>query len=343
MTNFFEPRLNTWLEARGEESDVVLSSRVRIARNLPNKVFPVYLQKEQTIDSVFGSLDESFQLLKLNDMQMLEKALLVEKHFISPYLMSKSEHGAVAINEKQNLSIMINEEDHIRIQSMVSGLNLEEALEKALQVENAMEAKLGFAYDEQFGYLTSCVTNVGTGLRASAMAHLPGLVTTKQIKKMIEAIRHLGFVVRGMYGEGSLPSSNIFQISNQVTLGKTELEIIEDLTEIVMQVIMQERVARTMLKQKYHIALEDRIFRAYGLLENCRMITEAESSDAISDLRLGVELGYLEHITREKVNELVIFSQPAFLRQAAGHDLNDFEEKVIRARVIRDLLEKNES
>lgn len=343
MTDLFETRLSSWLAGQGNESDVVLSSRIRIARNLPNKVFPVHLQKNKTIDQVFESLNDNFQLFKMNELKVLDKALLMEKHFISPYLMRKSEYGAVAINNQQNLSIMINEEDHIRIQSMASGLDLQTALNEALQVEKDMEEKLEFAYDEQFGYLTSCITNVGTGLRASAMVHLPGLVMTKQVKKMLEAIRDLGFVVRGIYGEGSLPSSNIFQISNQITLGKTEVEIVEDLTEIVMQVIMQERIARTMLKQKYHIALEDRIFRAYGLLENCRMITEDESSDAISDLRLGIELGYLEHITRQKVNELVIFTQPAFLEKVAGHNLNQLEEKVIRARVIRNLLITEES
>lgn len=197
---------------------------------------------------------------------------------------------------------------------------------------------LVYAFDKEFGYLTSCVTNIGTGMRASVMVHLPGLVTTKRIKSVIEAIRSLGFVVRGIYGEGSMPASNIFQVSNQVTLGKTEAEIVEDLTQVMEQIIMQERVARTTLKQKFHIALEDRVFRSYGLLMNCRIISMKEAADAISDIRLGVELGFFEHISRQKMNELVLFSQPAFLRREAGRDMDELEEKVIRAKVIREIL-----
>lgn len=339
--NVFEPRLSSWLENEGDDDDVVLSSRIRLARNLKGELFPIYEQKEEIVNSIANIFDDNFTLFKMNVISKLEKALLVEKHLISPYLMKKSQHGAVFLNEEENVSIMLNEEDHLRIQCMTPGLRLFDALEAALQIDNYVEQKLTYAFDKQFGYLTSCVTNIGTGMRASVMVHLPGLVTTKRIKNVIEAIRSLGFVVRGIYGEGSMPASNIFQVSNQVTLGKTEIEIVEDLTQVMEQIIMQERVARTTLKQKFHIALEDRVFRSYGLLRNCRIISIREAADAISDIRLGVELGFFEHISRQKMNELILFSQPAFLRREAGRDMDELEEKVIRAKVIREILGDN--
>ncbi len=248
--NVFEPRLSSWLENAGDDDDVVLSSRIRLARNLKDEQFPVYEQKEEIVDNIAEVFDDNFTLIKMNQISLLQKALLVEKHLISPYMMNKSEYGAVLLNEEENVSIMLNEEDHLRIQCMTPGLRLFDALEAALQIDGYVEEKLSYAFDKEFGYLTSCVTNIGTGMRASVMVHLPGLVTTKRIKSVIEAIRSLGFVVRGIYGEGSMPASNIFQVSNQVTLGKTETEIVEDLTQVMEQIIMQERVARTTIKQK---------------------------------------------------------------------------------------------
>ncbi|WP_240422340.1 protein arginine kinase [Listeria costaricensis] len=331
-------RLSSWLAEDGDDCDVVISSRVRLARNIAGQPFPVYAQNAEIIERVSRVFPSGFLRMDMQDLTGLERALLVEKHLISPYLMSKSLQGAVLINEAEDVSIMINEEDHLRIQAMAAGLNLFKVLEGALEMDRKIEQEIPLAFDQQLGYLTSCMTNIGTGLRASVMVHLPGLVQTKRIRKMIEAIRSVGFVVRGMYGEGSRPASDIFQISNQLTLGKTEEEIVEDLTQVIEQLIMQERVARTSLKQKFHILLEDRLFRAYGLLKNSRVISAGESADAISDLRLGIELGYFEHIPREKMNELVLFSQPAFLRMAAEKDMSELEEKVIRASVIRTIL-----
>ncbi|WP_088811020.1 MULTISPECIES: protein arginine kinase [Listeria] len=333
------PVLSSWLDLDGDDSDVVMSSRIRIARNLAEEKFPAAFESEALISQVAGVLDDDYALFKMADLSLLERALLVEKHLISPYLMNKSKLGAVFINEAENTSVMINEEDHLRIQCMEPGLRLFDALERAMRIESEVEDVVPFAFNPELGFLTSCVTNVGTGLRASVMVHLPGLVLTKRFGKMAEAIRSVGFVVRGIYGEGSGSLGHIFQISNQVTLGKTEEEIVMDLTQMMEQVIMQERVSRTHLKQKFHITLEDRIFRSFGLLKNARMLTMLESASAISDLHLGMELGIFEHITRQKINELILFSQPAFLRRAAGQDMLELEEKVIRASVIRDILQ----
>ncbi|EUJ26579.1 ATP:guanido phosphotransferase [Listeria floridensis FSL S10-1187] len=340
QNHLFLPVLSSWLSKDGDDSDVVISSRVRVARNFDQEEFPFYRQSSKVVERLRELLDDSFLLVQMQDLSILDRALLVEKHLISPYLMNESEHGAVFVNPSENISIMANEEDHLRIQCLEPGLRLFDALDKALMLERSIEEKQPFAFHEVYGYLTSCVTNVGTGLRASVMVHLPGLVATKRLRKVVEAIRSIGFTVRGIYGEGSRALSNVFQISNQVTLGKTEEEIVSDLTQIMEQIIMQERVSRTNLKQKLHIALEDRVYRAYGMLKNSRVISVQESSQAISDLHLGIELGYFEHISRQKINELLIFSQPAFLRKARGQDMNELEEKVIRASVIRDILEE---
>lgn len=336
--HLFEPVLSSWLKLDGPESDVVISSRVRLARNFKDWNFSgAGLELLERVREVFG--DEEFPLLEMGDLSLLQRGMLVERHLISPEMMRRHEFGAVMISQDEKASVMFNEEDHIRIQCMAPGLQLEQVLDAAFKLDDAFEGKMPYAFDKRLGYLTTCVTNVGTGLRASVMVHLPGLVATKQLQKTIEAIRRYGFVVRGMYGEGSRPASNIFQISNQVTLGKTELEIVQDLSDVMEQVIMQERVCRTKLKQKFHIVMEDRIFRAYGMLKYSRILAQKEAADAISDLRLGVQMGYVEHIPSQKVNELILFSQPAFLRKFAQRDMNELEEKVIRAAAIREILD----
>ncbi|MBC1566560.1 protein arginine kinase [Listeria booriae] len=337
--NLFKPVLSSWLEQDGPQSDVVISSRVRLARNFKDWNFSgAGVELFARVREEFGTRD-GFSFLAMGDLSVLERGMLVERHLISPEMMRRQDFGAVMVSDDERASVMFNEEDHIRIQCMAPGLQLEQVLNEAFVLDDELEINMPYAFDERLGYLTTCVTNVGTGLRASVMVHLPGLVATKQLQKTVEAIRRYGFVVRGMYGEGSRPASNIFQISNQVTLGKTELEIVQDLSDVMEQVIMQERVCRTKLKQTFHIAMEDRIFRAYGVLKHSRILAQKEAADAISDLRLGIQMGYVEHIPSQKVNELILFSQPAFLRRFAQRDMNELEEKVIRAAAIREILD----
>ena len=227
--------LSSWMNEGGPSSDIVLSTRIRLARNLREYTFPPLLKKEEAAE-MFEMLENKlenlmpdipFEYLRMSEMQPLEKRVLVEKHLISPNLAQSAASGACLLSEDEKISIMINEEDHLRIQCIVSGFQLNEALVMANRIDDLLESQVDYAFDERFGYLTSCPTNAGTGLRASVMVHLPGLVLTKQINRIIPAINQLGLVVRGIYGEGSAALGNIFQISNQITLGKSEEEIVE--------------------------------------------------------------------------------------------------------------------
>lgn len=348
IERFLNQAVSSWMSAEGPDSDIVLSSRIRLARNISNYKFPTLFSSEEAkkiIDKVYnGVRDESFsgignlELLLVDNLQPLQKRVLVEKHLISPNLAENATHGAVLLSENEELSIMINEEDHIRIQCLYPGLQISEALKTANAIDDVIEEHLDYAFDEKIGYLTSCPTNVGTGLRASVMMHLPGLVLTQQINGIIPAINRLGLVVRGIYGEGSEALGNVFQVSNQITLGKSEEDIVEELQSITSQLIAQERKARETLAKTSNIQLEDRVFRSYGILSNCRIIESKEAASCLSDVRLGIDMGYIENISRNILNELMIITQPGFLQQYAGGPLRPDERDVRRATLIRERL-----
>lgn len=268
----------------------------------------------------------------------MKKRVLVEKHLISPHLAENAVHGAVLLSGNEEISIMINEEDHIRIQCLFPGFQLTEALKAANEIDDWLEEYVNYAFDEKFGYLTSCPTNAGTGLRASVMMHLPGLVLTQQMNRIVPAINQLGLVVRGIYGEGSEALGNIFQISNQITLGKSEDDIVDDLKSVVGQIISQERSAREALAKTSNIQLEDRVFRSYGTLANSRIIETKEAARCLSDLRLGIDMGYIKNISKSILNELMILTQPGFLQQYAGGPLRPNERDIRRAALIRERL-----
>ncbi|MCL6572862.1 MAG: protein arginine kinase, partial [Bacillus sp. (in: Bacteria)] len=257
-------------------------------------------------------------------------------HLISPHLAEESPYGAVLLTENEEVSIMINEEDHIRIQCLFPGLQLSVALDTANEIDDWLESNIQYAFDEKLGYLTSCPTNVGTGLRASVMMHLPGLILTQQINRIIPAINQLGLVVRGIYGEGSEALGNIFQISNQITLGKSEEDICRDLKGVVSQLISQERSARVALRKTSNIQLEDRVNRSLGVLSNSRIIESKEAARCLSDVRLGIDMGYIDNMSKTILNELMILTQPGFLQQYAGGPLRPFERDIRRASLIRD-------
>lgn len=355
LEHFVQNALSSWMNCEGPETDIVMSSRVRLARNFNDYTFPTLFSHEvakEVIDLVKKRNETEvneeigkLEMLEMGQLQPLEKQVLVEKHLISPQLIEETRQGACLLSENEVISIMVNEEDHLRIQCLMSGLQLKEALQLANVVDDWMEEEIDYAYDEERGYLTSCPTNVGTGLRASVMMHLPGLVLTQQLNQIIPAINQLGLVVRGMYGEGSQALGNIFQISNQITLGKSEKDIVEDLIGVVQQIIAQERAAREALVKTSHIQLEDRIFRSYGILSNARIIETKEASTCISDVRLGIDLGFIENISKSILNELMILTQPGFLQKYAGGPLRPFERDVRRAALIRERLnlDKNEN
>ncbi|MFP5115666.1 protein arginine kinase [Bacillaceae bacterium C204] len=346
LERFLNQAVSSWMSSEGPDSDIVLSSRIRLARNFDAYKFPTLFSHEEAkmiIEKTEEIINQSsiqkfgqLELLKIDELQPLQKRVLVEKHLISPNLAEDSPYGAVLLTENEEVSIMINEEDHIRIQCLFPGLQLSEALDAANEIDDWLESNIQYAFDEKHGYLTSCPTNVGTGLRASVMMHLPGLILTQQINRIIPAINQLGLVVRGIYGEGSEALGNIFQISNQITLGKSEEDICRDLKGVVSQLISQERSAREALRKTSNIQLEDRVFRSLGVLSNSRIIETKEAARCLSDVRLGIDMGYIENMPKTILNELMILTQPGFLQQYAGGSLRPHERDIRRAALIRE-------
>jgi protein arginine kinase len=346
LERFLNQAVSSWMSAEGPDSDIVLSSRIRLARNIDQVKFPIAFSNEeanQVIEMIRNRMrDQGFskagamELLIMENLQPLQKRVLVEKHLISPNLAEGSSHGACLLSENEEVSIMLNEEDHIRIQVLFPGFQIKEALEMANEIDDWIEDYVDYAYDETVGYLTSCPTNVGTGLRASVMMHLPGLVLTNQMNRIIPAINQLGLVVRGIYGEGSEALGNIFQVSNQMTLGKSEIEIIEDLMSVVSQIIAQERNSREALRKTSDIQLENRVWRSFGVLANSRIIESKEAASCLSDVRLGIDMGYIENISRNILTELMIVTQPGFLQQYSGGPLRPDERDIRRAALIRE-------
>lgn len=332
-----------WLKGTGPDSDIVISSRIRLARNLDKVPFPHWANKKQgerTMEIILKAAGENAYLkkslsLKLVDIDNVDKQFLVERHLMSHEHALKSEGKALVISEEEIISIMINEEDHLRIQVMKSGLDLSEANNIINNIDNSLSKGLPFAFSDELGYLTACPTNVGTGMRGSVMLHLPALVMTKQINKVLAAITKLSFATRGLYGEGTQAAGNFFQISNQVSLGQNEEEIIENIKAIIRQIIEQENMARNALMQNNRQILEDRIYRAFGILKSAYIINSAETIEMLSMLRLGQDLGIIKNIDRRLINELFILTQPAHLQKIEAKKLSAQERDVKRASLIR--------
>jgi protein arginine kinase len=342
--------LSRWMEAKGPDSDTVISSRVRLARNFAGVPFPHVQtpeQAEQVIEKVLAAFRApearrlgpgEWGLVRLSDLSRLERAVLVEKHLISPNLAQNAAQSAVVISAGEAVSVMVNEEDHIRIQCLFPGLQLLECLDLANQVDDLLEGRLPYAFEEKHGYLTACPTNVGTGMRASVMVHLPGLAINNQAGRVFSTVVKLGFLVRGLYGEGTEAVGNIFQISNQVALGQSEAEIVGNLRNVVGQVVSQERQVRKALLSEMREQLEDKVGRAYGLLLYGHIFSSQEAMQLLSDLRLGVELGLVKGIDRRALNELLVAIRPGYLQRHAGRELDAMERDIKRAEMIRSRL-----
>ncbi|MFD0872443.1 ATP:guanido phosphotransferase [Chlamydia abortus] len=338
--------LSEWMKDNGPDSDIVISSRIRIARNLRSFPFPMLATNQQSrevmekIAAVLSNegLTEISELdtMHLADLNDLEKRVLVEKHLISPSLANESRNGAVILSKNESISIMVNEEDHLRIQVLCSGFQIKEAWDLANQLDDIFESQLDYAYDEKRGYLTSCPTNVGTGIRASVMIHLPALVLTQQINRILSAITQVGLAVRGLYGEGSEATGNLFQISNQITLGQSEEEIIDNLYSVVRQIIEHERAARVRLMEESRHRLSDRVNRSYGILSHAIIMDSKEAAQRLSDVRLGIDLGIIKQLSARVLNELMVMTQPGFLQQYAGQKLSPEERDIRRAQMIRE-------
>lgn len=349
LSEFIDQKISPWMRERGPDNDIVLSSRIRLARNFVDVPFPNtatnkelnqindFIKKKYEGESFLNH--ELIRFIAMKEVTNVERQVLVEKHLISPHLIKYADTASVLISANEQVSVMINEEDHIRLQLYFPGFQLAKALEEAFKLDDWLEEEIDYAFNEDKGYLTTCPTNVGTGMRASVMMHLPALVLTKQISRMVPAINQLGFVVRGIYGEGSEAQGNIFQISNQITLGKSEKDIVEDLQSVVGQLIEHERKARQGLMERLTVRLENRIYRSYGILAYSRIIDSKEAATCLSDVRLGIDLGIIEDVPGSILNELMVLTQAGFLQEYAKRMLQPNERDVLRASLIRERLQ----
>ncbi|MGF1677813.1 MAG: protein arginine kinase [Candidatus Methylacidiphilales bacterium] len=332
-----------------ESSGIVMSSRIRLARNLKDTPFPGWMKKNQRQEAMERILEALHNLPPLHkgsrqifmeELSPLEKQVLVEQHLISREHAAKNHGSGVMINTTEELSIMVNEEDHLRMQVILPGYQLNHAWQLANTHDTALEDSLDYAFSATLGYLTACPTNVGTGLRASAMLHLPGLVLSDQINRVIKSVNQIGLAVRGLYGEGTEALGNLFQISNQMTLGESEEEILTRLIKVVNKVIESESNARAKLIQDQARIVADQLGRSYGVLSHCYAITSKEALNLLSLVILGVDLGILPSTLRDTVNDLFIHTQPAHLQRSAGRKLNAQERDAIRADILRTGLRK---
>lgn len=332
-----------WLKGTGPNSDIVISSRIRLARNLEKAAFSHWANKkqsEQTLDTITGAIAKITPLskatiFKLADLDSIEKQFLVERHLMSLEHAQRTNHKAMVIDDEEVIAIMINEEDHLRTQILQSGFNLFEAWGIISKIDDALSKELPIAFMPDWGYLTACPTNTGTGMRGSVMLHLPALVMTRQIDRVLTAISKLSFATRGLYGEGTQAAGNFFQISNQVSLGLSEEEIIENINGIIRQIIEQENQAREVMLAKNKPVLEDRINRSLGILKSARIISSQETIELLSMVRLGCDLGIIRDINRATINELFIITQPAHLQKLDNKKLSSAERDIKRAELIR--------
>jgi len=332
-----------WYLQSSENSDVAESTRIRFARNLQGISFNLHQKNE--IEAIEKKIKENLyaigyglKLFRLKDMDDITKMSLVEKNLLSPeFVLNKNETGSILINDEENICIMIGNEDHLEIQVFNCGFALENVLNLAIEIDEKIGETLGYAISEKYGYLTACPNNVGTGLRASVMVHLPALSRTKNTKKVLEAIHSFGINIRGVYGENTESTGDMYQISNQQTLGITEKEIIKNLHVIVEKIMKQERQARKVLAQD-DIALEDLIYRSYGILRNCKKISSEEARSLLSNIKLGTDLGILKELTDLKVKKLYLYTKPANLQKYVGQQYEAIERDIKRAEVIQQIM-----
>ena len=340
-----------WLKGTGPESEIVISSRIRLARNLVAFPFtnraPAHQKAEidRLLRDRITKLDFPVPLIyfALTDLPNLDRQMLVERQLISRELAGTEGPRGVALGENEAVSLMVNEEDHLRLQVMRSGFALDQCWEEIDRLDDALEQRVAYAFSEEFGYLTACPTNVGTGMRASVMLHLPALVLTKQVEKVFRALQKINLAVRGLYGEGTRASGDFYQISNQVTLGKSEPAILNEIRDVIPQIIKYEKEARETLVHEMRQALQDKVSRAYGTLCSATMISSEETMDLLSSVRLGINTNLLDDLTIPAVNELFIHTQPAHLQKLIGSQLDTEERNSARAKYLRGKLRNGSS
>jgi len=335
-----------WMLTSGPLGEIVISSRIRLARNLAGVSFPGWAAEDDRM-LVLNSVKPTVATLSemrgafssdLRNLNTIRKQVLVERHLISREQAAKGIGSAVVMNRKQTLCIMINEEDHLRMQSIKPGLNLRSAFKMIDKIDTKLEENIDYAFDNQHGYLTACPTNLGTGMRASAMLHLPALVLSEQINQVIQAVNKIGLAVRGLYGEGTEALGNLFQVSNQHTLGEKEIEIVARLEKVIRQIIEHEKNARATLHEDRQSMLDDKVGRAYAILRHGHIISTKEALELLSMLRAGVDLGYFPDEVRGVIDVLFMEIQPAHLQMRADCKLGVEERDTLRAEIMRDEL-----
>ena len=336
-----------WLRGTGKESDIVISSRVRLARNVAGYPFlsRANLKQRKEIESLLRktiierNIARDVSYVNLNQATAVDKLFLVERHLISKEHAEGEGERGVAFGKSETVSLMINEEDHLRIQVIRSGFELKNTWDTIDKIDNILGESLNFAFSSRFGFLTACPTNVGTGMRVSVMMHLPALGMTKHIEKVFNAVGKLGLVVRGLYGEGTKVAGDLYQISNQFALGKSEKEILSIIESVIPRITSYERMARKTLVLESKDQLEDRIWRSYGMLKAARMITSEEILQLLSQVRMGVNIGLIDDIEMQTLNELFVLTLPAHLQKLQGCELDSAQRNVIRASYVRKRLE----
>jgi len=339
------PNLGEWLRGTGPESDVVVSTRIRLARNLADFPFTNRATNQQKGEIVTRAKDAiaradlpyKLEYVDVPSMAALDRQFLVERQLISRELAAVLDgpRGVAFDTDRESASVMVNEEDHLRLQVLRSGFALDEAWSDIDRLDDALEAKLAYAFHAQFGYLTACPTNVGTGLRASVMLHLPALGLTRQIEKVFRALQKINLAVRGLHGEGSRAFGDLYQISNQVTLGKSEAKILGEIKEVIQTILQYERQARTALLKERRQGEQDRVARALGTLGSATMITAEETMELLSVVRLGIHLRLIDDVPATSVNQLFIQTQAAHLQKLVGHPLDGEERNAQRAKYLK--------
>jgi protein arginine kinase len=340
-----------WLRGEGPESDIVVSTRIRLARNLAEFPFGprASQQDRERIEEILGqvvtesSLFEDTLFLEVDKLSELDRHFLVERQLMSREHAEASHPRALVVHPTEKFSLMINEEDHLRIQAVQSGFNLHTCWELINQVDDEIEKYVVYAFDEKFGYLTACPTNVGTGMRVSVMLHLPALGITRQIDKVFRSLQKLSLAVRGLYGEGSQAMGDFYQISNQITLGRSEEDILKNIGDIVPTILNYERQARNFLLKESHDQLHDRISRAYGILRTAQMISSEEAMHLLSSVRMGVTLKLIEDLDIPFLNDLFLHMQPAHLQKLVGVELDGDDRNLERAKFLREQLGRRAS
>ncbi|MBQ5565428.1 MAG: protein arginine kinase [Clostridia bacterium] len=334
---------NKWYETSGKNGEVVISTRIRLARNLEQYPFPIRCNAqvkqeiaEKVKDAVLNSnsvIAPHFSCIDIDNIDAGEKVSLVERHLVSPEFISEKSQKYLLLLDDESVSIMINEEDHIRLQVMREGFDLDKAYEQASRIDTLLDERLNFAFSDTLGYLTQCPTNLGTGMRASVMLHLPALQSTKAMRKISENLSKIGLTIRGSYGEGSEPTAAMYQLSNQISLGISEKTAIDNLKNITKQIIAQELKTREALAKQ--LSVQDTIYRSEGILKSARLIACDEALKHLSNLRMGITTGLINNISLDTINRLMVEIQPAMLIRQNGKPLSSQERDAVRAELLR--------